>query len=545
MALDKDTAASADLEPPAGAGEQPGGADGRQQKGGFPSDETVARVLRDAGIAGSAQELKLEPIPRNPERRDYLTRKAFRVFSGSRGVCHLSVGRGLGDLRSRIQAFAEACPGIACRPLFWRQFDDWDYHGIELSGGRDLETLVAEGRMTSADAFAHARAVVSALDRTLAPSDAGAASQEMERFLSRACASPIFSGLDQQFLRDVIFPFIRRGASAGPQQTRWTNGDLIARNVLVDEQGAVRLVDYEFAARTHFFAEDWWRWHSLSALPPDALDLPGAHHAAAHDPWLEAFFILRHVVLVHETNGVSVAVSGLRGQMDRLVALAAAAHRGFRASVFFQPLVSPRPAQGGVTAQLLQDANPACPGGNFQRREYRQDENATVDFILPSAQGRLNLCLGPAGVPGIVTIFAIRVCRQEGGPPLLALDEKTGWDALRVENGLLRLAGSPALNLLGMDNDPRLLLPGIDVGDSPCNLVCEVRLRFSPRLTALPHLIPSLASAAGLADRLRQCQEKISRMQQSFSWRVTAPLRWLRRRFLDRRSRTNIGEHRQ
>jgi len=169
---------------------------------------------------------------------------------------------------------------------------------------------------------------------------------------------PIFSGLDQQFLQSVIFPFIRSGALSGPQQTRWTNGDLIARNVLVDSRGGVRLVDYEFAGRTHFYAEDWWRWHSESKLPSEALDLPGSPKASA-ETWQEAYFILRHAVLIHEINGAAVAVSGLRQQMDRLVALAAAAQAGFRASVFLQPLALPTPNpaaapdQGAARMQLL------------------------------------------------------------------------------------------------------------------------------------------------------------------------------------------------
>jgi len=41
-----------------------------------------------------------------------------------------------------------------------------------------------------------------------------------------------------------------------------------------------------------------------------------------------------------------------------------------------------------------------------------------------------------------------------------------------------------------------------------------------------------------LSTNLDQRDDKIRRMQQSFSWQVTAPLRWLRRCLLDRHRRS-------
>jgi hypothetical protein len=381
-----------------------------------PSDHVLCNTLQKLGIVDAVSAPRLEPIPRNPERRDYLKRASFRVFSGGRVVCHLTVGKNLADLQTRTRAFAEACAEIACRPLFWHQSEGWDYLGVELFEGQDIEALVRDGRLKPADAIAHVAKVISALERTLLPSAAEAAAQEMEQFFSWVCASPVFSGLDQQFLHSVIFPFIRSGALSGPQHTRWTNGDLIALNVLVDPRGGLRLVDYEFASRTHFYAEDWWRWRSLSKLPPEALDLPGSHMAST-EPWLEAYSILRHAVLVHEINGVAVALSGLRPQIDRLVALAAAAHAGFRASVFLQPLA-------------LRSSNTSA---------------------------------GPqAGQEGLHAIEAI-IARQQ---------------------------------------------------------------RQLQSMTA----------------RLHQREDKIARMQRSFSWRSTAPLRWSRRQLLDRRRQVSAPE---
>jgi len=558
-----------------------------------PSEQSLCATLRNLGVVDAASTPRLEPVPRNPERRDYLTRASFLVFADTRAVCHLTVGKDLSELQTRTRAFAEACPDIACRPLFWHQSAGWDYLGIELFEGKNLETLVLEGQLRSEDAIARVAKIMSALERTLLPSDVGAAARELDQFFARVCASPIFSGLDQQFLQSVIFPFIRSGALSGPQHTRWTNGDLIARNVLADSHGAVRLVDYEFACRTHFFAEDRWRWRSLSMLPPEALDLPGSHAMASAEPWLEAFFILRHAVLIHEINGAAVAVSGLRQQIDQLVALAAAAHAGFRASVFLQPLAlraqgqAEAPAQGSAMAQLYWGADESYTEDRSQRVSYPVDEDARLSFVLRSVPAHLHLRFDPAAAPGILTISGIRVRPKENNAPLLVLDKTTGWEALRLGSGLLRFGDSQALNLLSLNRDPCLLLPEIAAGDAPRDLVCEVWLRFSRELTALPEILRPLVQARQnlaayeaalqnerrkvtaarwhrilldkqlsetqaklqasqerlpplqqqverLTAQIQQREEKIARMQQSFSWRATAPLRWSRRKLMDR-----------
>src|SRR5664280_1743781 len=132
--------------------------------------------------------------------------------------------------------------------------------------------------------------------------------------------------------------------------------------------------------------------------------------------------------------------------------------------------------------------------------------------MLRSVHGPLRLRIDPAEAPGILNIKGIRVRRHKSSKPLIALDETTGWEAVRMGNNLLRLGDSPALNLLSLNGDPHFFLPVLAIGDSPCDLVCEVWLRFSPDLTTLPDLLRPLSSAlvartqaeAGLAEARRE-----------------------------------------
>ncbi|HEY0946108.1 MAG TPA: hypothetical protein VGD81_12605 [Opitutaceae bacterium] len=307
-----------------------------------PPDPPPIGVVRDelhrAGIVTSSTPIRAIPLPGNPRRHDCLTRRRFRILAADRVVCLLTLGHNLASLAKRVEAFAQACPEIACRLFFYRRVEGWDYLGVEFFDGDDLETLTGARRLSPATTREHVAAVISALERTWRPSSAEAAAHELDVLFSRLCALPIFAGFDQSFLRHVVFPFVRAGALTGPHRTRWTNGDLIPRNVLVDRLGNVRLIDCEFASRTHFYGEDAWRWRTLSSLPSPAHELPGWDQAEAQGPWLEALFLLKQVTLAHEINGAHLAVGDSRAFLDRLLTLTTQAHGGFKGSAFLHRL---------------------------------------------------------------------------------------------------------------------------------------------------------------------------------------------------------------
>ena len=286
-------------------------------------------------LALGAESIVWQLLPRNQDRCDYRHRATFRLSLGPKTLCHLSVGQSLEDIWARSQAFSAACPSITCRPLFLRKVGDLDCLASEYFEGESIEALVSDGRLSAADAISHASTVLSALEATCEPSSLEKLQSELRSFFEQVVSSPAIGDLDARFLQAYVFPLISAGAGQSPLVTHWSNGDIVARNILVDGAGQVRLVDYEFAARTHFLAEGWWRWHTFSLLPDAARSLP-AWSSAMSSHWLECYFLLRQIVLSHENSVSHLAVSDVKRWIDRLSSITVEAWNGLRPSLFLR-----------------------------------------------------------------------------------------------------------------------------------------------------------------------------------------------------------------
>jgi len=460
----------------------------------LPDHASIGRELLESGLVDTLDGLRLEPMPRNPARLDFGERSSFRVWAGDSILCHLTAGPGLSDLAERTRSFAETCPDIACRFIFFRQSPSGDILTREFFAGLSLDSLVRAGRLSLAQATACAARVQTALEATSRPSTPEAAAREFESFQAEVLASKLFSDRDRDFLREFILPFIRTGLLAGPLTTRWTNGDFVPPNVLVGSDGQVRLVDPEFAGRTHFHAEDRWRWRAFAELSPEGLEFPTTDASTSLQPWIEAYAILRQLVLSHRINTRPFAAAVADHFSERLVQLAAqpgSHHRlaEFLARALQQPSLhaGPGPAAKPVTAQLFWSTDGLHSENCSQKVAYIPGREETLRFVAPAVCGTIHLRLDPADRPGSLEIFSLRVVA--GTDTLFDFSPKTGWAGLHFERGLLQIPAAQNLSLQCLDDDPILLLPSTDAGPLPRDLVCEVTLRFVRHALELPGLI--------------------------------------------------------
>lgn len=226
--------------------------------------------LVTGGLLAPGEHISLkEYVPTTALRRMPLRRWHYRVNSKAGVVCHLIVGLRLSEMRTRVEAIAAACPKLTCRPLlFWERKDGMGFLCLEHFEGESLDRWVEQGRCSATQWLEHVRHAQADLQRTSQPSSEAHLIEEVQSLVERVCDFPGFTNLDARILREVAQPAILANASGDAQTCRWTNGDFAGRNLLLNSEGELRLIDYEYAAPTHFGEADWLRLMRFSAIPP-------------------------------------------------------------------------------------------------------------------------------------------------------------------------------------------------------------------------------------------------------------------------------------
>ena len=472
------------------------------------SPELVISQLRKSGFVKSSQNLELQPLARNPGRLDHATRLAFRVLAEQKSVCYLLVGPNLSEIWDRAREFAEACPAIAAKALFFEPTPQADVLGLEFIEGRILDEMPPSAALEAA-----AGAVLAALERTFKPSSLPELNAELERFFSWVATSPIFGAIDSGFLREMIFPWVREGARHQPIQTRWTNGDFTAHNVIIDSHGRPRLIDYEYAQLTHFHLEDFLRWRTYSNAQKHVFD----SKLGPPPPWLEAYFLLRQIVLEREVASPEIALAGAEERVRRLRELAAAASKPFHASIFLKPLT--READQEKRIQDLTEET-------VERGKWGQ----ALEQNLRTANERIL-----SQQTQIQDLDAEVVKRGEWG---ITLDQKLLMAEHRIAELAAIEAQAPDRVARTEENLQNLEQQMVHAQSLTAKLMSEIEMQVD-RAASLERTNETERreqADRSSEERLRRSslEDKIARMQNSFSWKLTSPLRAFRRLFLDK-----------
>ena len=253
-------------------------------------------ALEGKGLVNGAAGLSLVPYePAFPRQLKY-RRWHFRVLSHEKTLFHLVVGAQLGQLHARAKSFSKACPKLVCQPLqYWAQADGLEYLCLEHFAGQSLDQAVQAGQCTTAQWLEAVRKAQRILARTAQSSTKAKLQHEVQQLFDNVCASPGFSDADSKLLREHAQPLLIAGCSTEKLTLRWSNGDFVGHNLLINDRGEVRLIDYEFAAPTHFGRADWLRLFQFS-IPPKALDPTSVREFKhAHKPWLEIYLWLHQL----------------------------------------------------------------------------------------------------------------------------------------------------------------------------------------------------------------------------------------------------------
>jgi GT2 family glycosyltransferase len=225
-----------------------------------PSIESLVREqLNNTGRLSAQQELTFQPVAQNPERRDFKESQRHIVASGTSKIAFLITGKDLAELRQKTELFSNAYPDLAC-PIFAHGASSGEefllaeyFDGITAGQALTTPEIGADRVLTAL------QTVVERYAKETRPSTPALAREELQRLFAHVLEIEYWSPLDRIFFTDIVFPFVEQHLVPSSPYCRVSNGDFTLTNVMIDTHGAVRVVDYEGASLTHFFAEDWLR----------------------------------------------------------------------------------------------------------------------------------------------------------------------------------------------------------------------------------------------------------------------------------------------
>jgi glycosyltransferase involved in cell wall biosynthesis len=240
-----------------------------------PSSEALVKeLLGQTGRLASGQPIMFRPLPGNPERQDHLTLQRF-VISGQTGaLAFLTVGKNLSELRQRSALFSAAYPELACPVFAHGSAEGEDLLLAEYFGGINAIQAADDPKIGAEGVLAALQVVARRFEQAIQPSTHDAAIEEVRGLCSRILQIEYWTDADRGFLAKVVFPFAEQRLVSHRPCRRATNGDFTLGNILLNAEGAIRIIDYEQAAATHFFVEDWLRltyWNTPDVIRQFAL----------------------------------------------------------------------------------------------------------------------------------------------------------------------------------------------------------------------------------------------------------------------------------
>ena len=303
--------------------------------------EAASEALRSSGYSASFDRLQLVSLERKHPARVHGYPAVFLIRETGKPVAHLSIGPNLTGLWQRLDSFAQELPSLVARPIFFHAAGPLDLLVREFPEGKTLAELAVSPPQLADDLRQHAVAALRQLQATARPSTIENAQAEVSEVFNRLSASSILGDFDRAFLGEVVLPLIRHHVADTSPATRWTNGDFLPRNLILQPDGHIRLIDYEFAGRTHF-PDDEWRWDTLVSprrLP--ALSQPGQF-----PDWLQMLFWCRQLALSHETTSPGIAAADTDTAIRHLIALLHSQTGAWNRHFFLRHLEPGQPLHG-------------------------------------------------------------------------------------------------------------------------------------------------------------------------------------------------------
>lgn len=244
-------------------------------------------------------------FPGNADRSPDQVRHHLLVSVNDHSRFKVTVGRKIAAIAESQRSIRHHFPDLIPTPVQTLTHGDLDVLIEAAIDGQSLESLWRDPRQFPQSLVAWDSLQV-AFANNLRPSTSMAWQAEWELWSSRFQGITLWSETQREELMRRVLPSLRDRLLPSPDQvrSRWTNGDLTTSNIIITSEGRPHLLDFEFAAETHFYFEDLirLRFHS-----PTLLRHPGLAEQFGPFPVAAAlqFFRLKQLWLESITNSAA------------------------------------------------------------------------------------------------------------------------------------------------------------------------------------------------------------------------------------------------
>lgn len=351
-----------------------------------PSIESAIREqLQRAGRLSAQQALTFQPVAQNPERRDSTSVQRQVVAGGKTPIAFLITGPDLSELQRRTELFSTTYPALACPVLAHGTTPNGAYLLTEYFDGTSAGDALTAREIGLEQVLAALRVIADQYSNATRSSTPAAAREELQGLFARVLAIKYWTALDREFFSSVVFPFVEQHLVSSAPRCRVSNGDFTLTNIMVNRHGDVRVIDYEGASLTHFFAEDWLRltyWKAPDVVRRFAL------RQITGNPAISLYLSLKQLVFEDE------AIIPSRGRLD-------IQHWGveIRKSIELhspeiqQSLIWPAPSPetsrrflrlAGNATRNLSRALELCKFAQFEHEQTREDTHTLLHHLNSS-----------------------------------------------------------------------------------------------------------------------------------------------------------------
>ena len=229
-------------------------------------------------------------------QKDLVRKRFYKLKIVDSETVHLTLGQDLKSVFNNTKSFYDVCPEYSCKPLFINTEQRLHLLGQEFFEGTSIDEKYSSNKINDEDVSK----IISTIQKTFSSleveSTHEAFLEEFNEFKETILSNNSLHLFDKDFLNKCVFPHLEDSLLPKSFSVRLSPGDLAARNILVDNHLNFRIIDCEFAHKTHFHEEDWVRLAVFSS--GNFKGTPSVNQRLDQvDPWYHIYLCLRQTWL--------------------------------------------------------------------------------------------------------------------------------------------------------------------------------------------------------------------------------------------------------